>query len=131
MTLLDNKVAMVTGGGSGIGRATCLQFAKEGAKVLVVDISEADGTDTVKQITALGGQAIFAKADVSNEGEIQAAVGLAVAEFGGLHVASNNAALSAGSALLADSSAEDFRKTYDITLHGVFFCMKYQNPSND
>lgn len=129
MTLMTNKVAMVTGGGSGIGRATCLKFAAEGAQVLVVDISETDGKNTVELIQESGGQAIFAKANVANDNEIKTAVAMAVAEYGGLHVASNNAALAAGSALLADSSAEDFKKTYDITLHGVFYCMKYQIPA--
>lgn len=120
---------MVTGGGSGIGRATCLAFAAEGANVLVVDINEADGEQTVTQIKESGGQAIFAKADVGVETDIANAVELGVKEFGALHIASNNAALSAGSALLADASAADFEKTYQITLHSVFFCMKYQIPA--
>lgn len=129
MKLLDNKVGMVTGGGSGIGRATCLKFAAEGAKVLVTDISEIDGQETADMINQAGGNAIFAQANVANESEIEMAVNLACSEFGGLHIASNNAALSAGSALLADSSSEDFHKTYEITLHGVFYCMKHQIPA--
>ena len=129
MKLLDNKVGMVTGGGSGIGRATCLKFAAEGAKVLVTDINEQDGQATVELIKSAGGEAIFAQANVANESEIEAAIQKACSELGGLHIASNNAALSVGSALLADSTAEDFHKTYEITLYGVFYCMKYQIPA--
>jgi len=129
MTLLQGKTGMVTGGGSGIGRATCLLFAAEGANVMVVDINEDDGLNTVAQIRENGGQAEFAKADVGKEADIENAVKLCVEKFGGLHVASNNAALSVGSALLADATAADFEKTYQITLHSVFFCMKHQIPA--
>ena len=90
--LLDSKIGMVTGGGSGIGRATCLKFAAEGARVLVVDISEDEGRATVAQINAAGGEAAFARADVGSEDDVAAAVATAVETFGGLHVASNNAA---------------------------------------
>ncbi len=129
MGLLDNKTGMVTGGGSGIGRATCLKFSDEGANVLVVDINAADGEETVSLIESNGGKAVFAKADVGNEEDIANAVSKAQESFGALHIASNNAALSAGSALLADSKAEDFTKTYQITLHSVFYSMKYQIPA--
>ncbi len=129
MGLLNNKTGMVTGGGSGIGRATCMKFSAEGANVLVVDINQADGEATVELIKNAGGNAIYAQADVGNEEDIANAVSVAQDNFGGLHIASNNAALSVGSALLADSKAEDFSKTYQITLHSVFYCMKYQIPA--
>lgn len=129
MQLLEQKVGMVTGGGSGIGRATCLKFAAEGARVLVVDINPEAGETTVKIIRESGGVALFEQANVENENEIIAAIESACKEFGGLHIASNNAALSAGSALLADTAIEDFRKTYQITLFGVFCCMKHQIPA--
>ncbi len=129
MTLLKGKHGMVTGGGSGIGRATSLKFAAEGANVLVVDINAEAGNKTVEQIKTNGGHAVFVRADVGVEDDIANAVEVGVREFGGLNIASNNAALSAGSALLADASAADFEKTYQITLHSVFFCMKYQIPA--
>lgn len=129
MGLLDGKVGMVTGGGSGIGRATCLTFAREGAKVLVVDLSREAGEATVAQIIDAGGHAEFALADVGDESQVAAAVARAVDAFGALHLASNNAALSVGGKLLAELSAEDYEKTYRITLHGVFFCLKYQIPA--
>ncbi len=129
MGLLDNKIGMVTGGGSGIGRATCLKFALEGARVVVVDVSAVDGEETVRRIREAGGDAAFAEADVADEAAVEAAVKLAVDTFGGLHVASNNAALAVGSSLLADVAADDFLKTYSVTVNGVFFCMKYQIPA--
>lgn len=129
MQLLEKKVGMVTGGGSGIGRATCLRFAAEGARVLVVDIHPENGEATASKIKTAGGDALFTQADVTNEDEIIAAVELARKELGGLHIASNNAALSVGSALLADYATENFEKTYQATLFSVFYCMKHQIPA--
>lgn len=126
---LANKVGMVTGGGSGIGRATCLSFAEAGAEVMVVDMNPTAGRETVDMIQQRGGQAEFCEADVGSEQAVRAAVQATLDTFGGLHLASNNAALSSGSSLLADSTAEDYAKTYAITLHGVFYCMKYQIPA--
>ena len=129
MQILKEKVGMVTGGGSGIGRATCLKFASFGAKVVVVDISPEAGQETVQLIQNQGGEAIFSKANVASAEQVSAAVSLAVESFGHLDIASNNAALSSGSALLADYPIDDFEKTYAITLQGVFLCMKYQIPA--
>ncbi len=129
MRLLESKIGMVTGGGNGIGRATCLKFAAEGARVLVVDINEDDGQTTVAAIQESGGEAVYANANVAEESEVAAAIETAVEHFGGLHIASNNAALSVGGKLLADSDAGDFSKTYQVTVNGVFFCMKYQIPA--
>ena len=129
MGLLDNKVGMVTGGGNGIGRATCIKFATEGARVLVVDINENDGRETVEMIRGLGCPAAYANANVAVEEDVAKAVATAIDEFGGLHVASNNAALSVGGCLLAEMETADFKKTYDVTVNGVFYCMKYQIPA--
>ncbi len=127
--LLTGKVAMVTGGGSGIGRATCLKFAEEGAAVLVVDMNSESANQTVDMILSKGAKACSATADVSNETEVSKAVDKAISEYGALHIASNNAALSVGSNLLADTDTENFNKTYAVTLNGVFYCMKYQIPA--
>lgn len=127
--LLDNKIGMVTGGGSGIGRATCLKFAAKGAKVLVVDINPKQGEATTQLIKDKGGAAVFAEADIGNEQSVADAIQVALKSFGGLHIASNNAALSIGGALLADVKADDFHKTYAVTVFGAFYCMKYQLPA--
>jgi len=129
MGLLDNKIGMVTGGGSGIGRATCMKFAAEGARVVVVDISESDALATVDAITADGGDATHAVTNVADEVEVANAVAVAVNTYGGLHIASNNAAFSIGGHLLADVDAADFTRTYEVTVNGVFYCMKHEIPA--
>ena len=129
MGMLENKTGMVTGGGSGIGRATCLLFAAEGARVLVADIDEGAGQATVDLISESGGEAAFAQVNVASEEEVSRAVAMALDAFGGLHIASNNAALSLGGRLLADMDSSDFSKTYEVTVNGVFYCMKHQIPA--
>jgi NAD(P)-dependent dehydrogenase (short-subunit alcohol dehydrogenase family) len=90
------RVALVTGGGSGLGRATALAFAKAGAKVAVDDIADAGGHETVRIIAEAGGEAIYVHADVRNEAEVKAMVGATVARFGRLDFAYNNAGISGG-----------------------------------
>ena len=126
MGMLENKTGMVTGGGSGIGRATCLKFAAEGARVLVVDIDEQQGLETVAMIEAAQGEALFQAADVADERAVKTAIEAGIDRFGSLHVASNNAALSVGHTLLAETPADAFNTTYEVTLKGVFYCMKHQ-----
>ncbi len=129
MGMLENKTGMVTGGGSGIGRATCLKFAAEGARVLVVDIDEQQGLETVAMIEAAQGEALFQAADVADERAVKTAIEAGIDRFGSLHVASNNAALSVGHTLLAETPADAFNTTYEVTLKGVFYCMKHQIPA--
>lgn len=129
MGLLEDKIGMVTGGGSGIGRATCLKFAAEGARVVVVDINERDAITTVDAIRSNGGEATHAVANVADEDDVAKAVAVAVDTYGGLHIASNNAAFSVGGHLLADVDAADFTRTYEVTVYGVFYCMKHQIPA--
>src|SRR4051794_29026229 len=87
------KICLVTGGGSGIGKATCERFAKEGGKVVVVDLKEEHGNQTVQAIQSAGGQAIFAKADVGNPGDVKSSVGAAVSKWGQIDVVVNDAAM--------------------------------------
>ncbi len=129
MGLLDKKIGMVSGGGSGIGRATCQKFAAEGARVLVVDIDEQAAQKTVELIEADQGQAMYFVADVSIEADIKAAIAAVQSRYGGLHIASNNAALAVGSNLLTDMPAADFERTYQVTLNSVFYCLKHQIPT--
>jgi NAD(P)-dependent dehydrogenase (short-subunit alcohol dehydrogenase family) len=91
-----DKVCLVTGGGSGIGQATCEQFAREGGKVVVVDLAEEHGKKTVQTIKEAGGQAIFAKADVGNPNDIKASINAAVSKWGRIDVVINDAAMIAG-----------------------------------
>jgi NAD(P)-dependent dehydrogenase (short-subunit alcohol dehydrogenase family) len=122
------KVALVTGGGSGIGRATALAFAREGALVAIDDISETGGMETVRQIEAEGGRAIFILADVSDEAAVKAMVERTVAEFGRLDIAFNNAGVVGGVGRDKEWDTEIFTRTFDVNAKGVFFCLKYEIP---
>lgn len=127
MDRLKDKVAIVTGGGSGIGRAISMEFAEEGAKVVVADYQPEGGEETVKMITDAGGQAEFSLTDVSKSDQIQAMINLAVDKFGGLDILVNNA----GVALMADlasTTEEIWQKTIDIDLKGVFLGIKMAAP---
>jgi NAD(P)-dependent dehydrogenase (short-subunit alcohol dehydrogenase family) len=129
MPLFDGKVALVTGGGSGIGQSACRLYAREGAKVVVSDIDEKGGQDTVREIQEMGGEAIFVRADVSNPEDCQAMVARALEEYGRLDVAFNNAGIGGEANLTADYSIEGWQKVIAINLSGVFYCMKYEIPA--
>jgi NAD(P)-dependent dehydrogenase (short-subunit alcohol dehydrogenase family) len=125
---LKDKVAVVTGGASGFGRAICELYAKEGAKVVVADIRDGDGKAVIDQITSAGGQARFVHLDVPREAEWQQAVAFAVSTFGKLDVLVNNAGISGGiDADLMSTTAYD--KLMDINAKGVFLGMKYAIPA--
>lgn len=126
MGALDNKVALVTGSGGGLGRACARIFAREGARVVVVDIQTGLGEETVKLIKDAGGEAIFVKADVSKSADVQAMVRAAVDTYGSLDCAINNAVLGMPRTSLADVSEEDWDRTIAVNFTGVFLCMKYE-----
>jgi NAD(P)-dependent dehydrogenase (short-subunit alcohol dehydrogenase family) len=123
---LDGKVALVTGGTSGIGRETALLFAKTGAKVVVAGRREAEGSETIELIRAAGGDALFVKTDVSKASEVDALVQTAVEQFGRLDVAFNNAGIEGIWVPIVRQSEEDWDRTIDINLKGVWLCLKYE-----
>jgi NAD(P)-dependent dehydrogenase (short-subunit alcohol dehydrogenase family) len=123
---LDGKIALVTGGGSGIGQATALAFAREGAKVVVADILVEGGEATVSQIKNGGGDAIFVKTDVSQDAEVEAMVQKAVATYGRLDCAFNNAGIAGAAARTADYTQKQWDRVIGINLTGVWLCMKYE-----
>lgn len=127
--LLKEKVALVTGGGSGIGKATAMTFAADGARVVVVDRNLDTAQSVSDAINAQGGKAIAVGADVSLEAEVSAMVERTLSAFGVLHAASNNAALGGGFKLVPDVSEANWDKCQNVTLKGVWLCMKYQIPA--
>lgn len=129
MPNMVGKVALVTGGGSGIGRATALAFAKYGAKVVVVDVVKDGGLETVDEITGAGGEAMFIEADVSLEDQVKQMVAQTVEAFGRLDYAHNNAGIDGEQAPLADQPLENWNRVIGINLSGVFYGMKYEIPA--
>jgi NAD(P)-dependent dehydrogenase (short-subunit alcohol dehydrogenase family) len=120
------KVALVTGGGSGLGRATAIAFAKAGAKVAVDDINDAGGHETIRMIEQAGGTAIYIHADMRDEAAIEAMVARTVAHFGRLDFAYNNAGISGGARPDEFWDSAIFDDTVAINARGVFLCMKYE-----
>lgn len=121
-----NKVALVTGGSSGIGRATSLAFAREGAKVVVADVQVAGGEETVRLIQAAGGEAIFVKTDVSQAADVEAMVNRTVETYGRLDCAFNNAGITGIIGSIIDCTEENWDRTLAINLKGVWLGMKYE-----
>ena len=128
MGQLDGKVALITGAGSGIGRASALAFAREGAKVAVADIVVEGGEETVRLVKEAGGEAFFIQVDVSNAADVEAMVNTVVDTYGRIDCAYNNAGIE-GRLVSTDEYPEDvFDKVIDINLTGVWLCMKYELP---
>ena len=126
---LDGKVTIITGGGSGMGRTAAELFAKEGARVVVADFSEASGRETVAQVLAAGGQATFVKADVSNEADARGMVQHAVATYGRVDVLYNNAGvMPEADHSVIDTDTDTWDKVMAVNVRGVFLGCKYAIP---
>ncbi len=128
---LEGKSALVTGGASGIGRATALAFAREGARVAVADILEDAAQNTVSEIKAMGGQALAIACDVTDDDAVKAMIARAVDAFGGLDCAFNNAGIApyqvnAGGQKIADVAPEAWRRLIDVNLTGVWLCLRHE-----
>jgi NAD(P)-dependent dehydrogenase (short-subunit alcohol dehydrogenase family) len=129
MKTLENKVAIITGGGSGIGKATALLFAQEGAKVVVSDISEENGKKAVEEIRKNGGEAFFIKADTSSAKDHEALVKQTIERYGSLDIAVNNAGIGGPLGTTGDYPLDGWQKVIDINLSGVFYGLRYQIPA--
>ena len=127
--LVTGKVALVTGSGSGIGRASALAFAREGAQVIVSDVSVAGGEETVRLIQQATGEAVFVGADVSQPAEVEALIAKTVETYGRLDCAHNNAGIAGRTARVADDTEENWDQILAINLKGVWLCMKYEIPA--
>jgi NAD(P)-dependent dehydrogenase (short-subunit alcohol dehydrogenase family) len=125
---VKGKIALVTGGGSGIGRATAILFAREGAKVVVADYNVDGGERTARAIKEAGGEAIFHPADVANPKEVEAMVAKTVAAYGRLDCAFNNAGIEGEFSSTPECTLENWQRVISINLSGVFYCMKYEIP---
>lgn len=125
---LQDKVAIVTGGASGIGRAIALRYAVEGASVVVADINEAGGNETAEMIRSTGSDARFIACDVSDPESARTMVEAAVGEAGRLDVLVNDAGIGGPGKRLEDIEVDEFRRVIDINLLGPFYCSKYAIP---
>jgi NAD(P)-dependent dehydrogenase (short-subunit alcohol dehydrogenase family) len=129
MALLDGKVCLITGAGGGLGRAAAILFAREGGKIVVNDLDEGAGTETVSLVEQAGGEAAFVAADVSDEDSVRALFDAAVDRFGRLDVSYHNAGIMhPGDVGPEDTSLDVWEKTIEVNLKGVFLCCRYAIP---
>ncbi len=129
MNRFEGKVALVTGGGSGIGRETAAAFAREGASVVVAGRREADGQETVRRILSAGGAAIFVQTDIRDEAAIAKLVGEAVSRFGRLDYAFNNAGTEGTGSPVVQETASNYDAVFDTNVKGTLLAMKHEIPA--
>ncbi|MEU6411260.1 SDR family oxidoreductase [Microbispora sp. NPDC046933] len=128
MSDISGKVGLVTGAGSGIGRATALAFAQGGASVAVLDIDESTAAETTEMIRKDGGEALTVTVDIADERSVQAAVARTVTAYGGLDFAVNNAGMASHHRRLDEMTLSEFERVVHVNLAGTFLCMKYELP---
>lgn len=129
MKTLENKVAIVTGGGSGIGESIAILFASEKAKIVVSDIDENNGNRVVADIKSKNGEALFVKADTSKTDDNKRLVDETIKKYGGLHISVNNAGIGGPNAPVGEYPVDGWDKVIAINLSGVFYGMRYQIPA--
>ena len=128
MATLRDKVALITGAASGIGREAALLFARKGAKIVIADIDTTGGEQVSKLICDVGGEAVFCRTDVSRSRDIQFMIATTIETYGSLHILCNNAAILPKPNVLADQPEETWAPVIDVNLRGVFLAMKYAIP---
>ena len=128
MGRLDNKVAVITGAASGMGRATAIRFAGEGAAVVVADLNQDGGESVVRECRENGGRAVFQRADVAAEPDVQALIARAVSEFGRLDITFNNAGFVGALGALEQLGVDAWDRTHAVLLRGVFLGIKHSIP---
>ena len=129
MQIFTDKVAIITGASAGIGKATAIAFAQNGAKVVVADINQQDGEAVVNEITQAGGTAMFVPCDVTNDQQVMSLVDATLEAYGKLDIAFNNAGIEIEQSKLADGEESVFDKIMDVNVKGIWRCMKYQIPA--
>ena len=125
---LKEKVALITGGSSGIGRAAAKLFSNEGAKVVIADINVQGGEKTAQEITDAGGEALFVRTDVSKSAEVEALIKEIIERYNRLDCAYNNAGILGDVVSLVDHTEENWNRTIETNLKGTWLCMKYEIP---
>ena len=125
MGKLDGKVAVITGAASGMGRATAIRFAKEGASVVVADLNSQGGEMVISEIAAAKGRAVYQRTDVTSEADIKSVIDRAVKEYGRLDITYNNAGVGGAMGKLESTKSEDWDKTFHILTRAVFLGIKY------
>jgi NAD(P)-dependent dehydrogenase (short-subunit alcohol dehydrogenase family) len=126
MINLSGKVAIVTGGTSGIGRATAIAYAQQGAKVVVAGRRVEEGQETVQLIKAAGGEALFIQTDVTQEVDVKTMVDRTISVFGRLDIAFNNAGMHGENAVLTEQTDDEYDRMMTANVKGIWLCMKYE-----
>src|SRR5215510_7923403 len=129
MSEFAGKVALVTGGNAGIGRATAIEFAKRGANVVISGRREKEGHEVIGEIKALDGEAIFVKTDVSKESDVKAMIARTLETFGRLDFAFNNAGVEETLTRLSDQTEQTYDQIMDINVKGVWLSLKHEIPA--
>ena len=126
MKKLENKVVFITGGASGIGKASAIEAAKEGAIVVMADLPNSKHEETLKEVNALGAKSLFVPIDVSDVESVKQAIQTTVAKFGRLDVALNNAGIAPGYSDIHETDEKSWHRIIDVNLNGQFYCVKYE-----
>ena len=129
MKILENKVAIITGAGSGIGKSAAILFAKEGAKVIISDINDDNGNEAVKEIKDSGGEAFYIRCDSSKPQDNESLVQQTIKKYGSLDIAVNNAGIGGPLGPTGDYPVDGWKKVIEINLSGVFYGLRYQIPA--